>query len=105
MDPSHHTKDKNDRIDLYDAILLLKDRAEVLNFLKDLCTPQELQAFNERWHVCTLLKQGDLSYRAISEITGTSLATIVRVARFFKDEPFQGYRTVLDRAQQRRKKA
>lgn len=82
---------------LCDAFLLLKHREEVLHFLKDLCTPQEIHALAERWHVCQLLAQGDLSYRDIHAKTGASLTTIGRVARFLKDEPYQGYRTVLER--------
>ena len=81
--------------DLCDALLLLKNRQEAYHFLKDLCTPQEINALAERWHVCRLLEQGDLSYRDIHGITGASLTTIGRVARFLKDEPYQGYRTVL----------
>jgi TrpR-related protein YerC/YecD len=86
-------------VDLYDALLLLSSREEVFNFLKDLCTPQEISAMQERWKVCQLLNRGDLSYREISRITGSSLTTIGRVARFFKDEPYQGYRSVLAKLQ------
>lgn len=113
MDHDHHHPDiveelektENENGDLFDALLLLKTRDEAQRFMKDLCTPQELSALKERWRVCVLLQKGDLSYRTINELTGTSLATIVRVARFLKDEPEQGYRTVLDRMQERRKKA
>lgn len=82
---------------LCDAFLLLKNREEVFHFLKDLCTPQEIQALSERWQVCQLLAQGDLSYRDIHTLTGASLTTIGRVARFLKDEPYQGYHTLLKR--------
>ena len=81
--------------DLCDAILLLENRKEVYNFLKDLCTPQEINAFSERWRVCQLLEQGNLSYRDIHQITGASLTTIGRVARFLKDEPYHGYQAAL----------
>lgn len=109
MDHDHHHIDTveelehNESEDLFDALLLLKTRDEAQRFLKDLCTPQELTALKERWKVCKLLQQGDLSYRQINELTGTSLATIVRVARCLKDEPAHGYRTVLDRMQIRKK--
>ena len=82
---------------LSQALLLLKDEEECHRFLADLCTPQEIKALRERWRVCQLLEQGGLSYRAIHEITGASLTTIGRVARFLKDEPYQGYRTILER--------
>lgn len=106
MDHDHHHTDTVEVPEgegLYEALLSLKTPKEVERFLKDLCTPQELTALNERWNVCLLLQHGDLSYRQIKERTGTSLATIVRVARFLKDEPFQGYRTILDRMQARKK--
>jgi TrpR-related protein YerC/YecD len=89
--------------DLCDALLLLKNRQEAQQFLKDLCTPQEMGVLAERWHVCRLLEQGDLSYRDIHNITGASLTTIGRVARFLKDEPYQGYRTILKRVKKQKK--
>lgn len=84
-------------LDLFDALLLLKDQSEYQRFMMDLCTPQEIKALKERWRVCQLLERGDLSYRDIHEITGASLTTIGRVARFLKEEPHHGYRIVLDK--------
>ncbi len=83
--------------DLCQAFLLCENEQQILNFLKDLCTPQELHALAERWRVCRLLQQGNLSYRDIHAMTGASLTTIGRVARFLKDEPYHGYRAVLDK--------
>ncbi len=83
--------------DLFDALLLLKNKDEAFNFFKDLCTPQELKALTERWRVCQLLSQEELSYREIHGRTGASLTTIGRVARFLKDEPYHGYRLILNR--------
>jgi TrpR-related protein YerC/YecD len=83
--------------DLCDALLLLDKPKDVFNFLKDLCTPQEIGALAERWRVCRLLDKGDLSYREIHDMTGASLTTIGRVARFLKDEPHQGYVTALQK--------
>ncbi len=83
--------------DLCCAFLLLKTPEEVLRFLKDLCTPQELNALSERWRVCLALSQWTSSYRQIHQITGASLTTIGRVARFLKDESYQGYTMILER--------
>ena len=88
---------KSELIDLNEAWLLLKTKQEVENFLKDLCTPQEIRTLQERWRVCQLLAQDELSYRDIHEITGASLSTIGRVARFLKNEQYHGYDTVLNR--------
>jgi TrpR-related protein YerC/YecD len=93
-------KDKRDDIaiqELYEALLLLKNGEEMDRFFKDLCTPQEIRALGERWRVCRLLSEGELSYREINSLTGASLATIGRVARFLKDEPHHGYQLILNR--------
>lgn len=90
--------------DLCEAFLQLKTRKEMYNFLKDLCTPQEMVALAERWRVCKLLEKGDLSYRDIRDITGASLTTIGRVARFLKDEPYHGYQMLLTRLKMRSEK-
>lgn len=82
---------------LSDAFLHLETREECARFLADLCTPQEIQALNERWIVCQYLYQGNLSYRDIHALTGVSLTTITRVGRFLNLEPNKGYRSLLDR--------
>lgn len=83
--------------DLFEAILLLENSDEARAFFKDLCTPQEISTMAERWRVCQLLERGDLSYRDINALTGASLTTIGRVARFIKDESNHGYTTILER--------
>lgn len=88
---------KTARPDLIDALLSLRSRAEAEAFLADLCTPAEVRALSERWLVARLLDEGELSYRAIAEKAEASTATVVRVARFLKEMPYQGYRKVLDR--------
>ncbi|MDR1335193.1 MAG: trp operon repressor [Holosporaceae bacterium] len=94
MDDDHHSVDLTD---IAEAILLLRTKSEVESFLMDLCTPQEIKALRERWYVCQLLHSRKLSYRTISELTGVSTTTITRVSRFLNDEPYHGYRTVLER--------
>lgn len=89
--------------ELCDAILLLQNQQEVYRFLKDLCTPQEIKALSERWRVCKLLDQRQLSYRDISSQIGASLATISRVARFLNNESYHGYQIVLDRMNHKEK--
>ena len=66
---------------LYKAFLTLEKPGEVRQFLLDLCTPSEVEAIVDRWWVASLLKEGR-SYRDISEITGVSVTTIGRVARY-----------------------
>ncbi len=66
---------------LYQAFLTLESEDEVRQFLLDLCTPAELEAIVDRWWTASLLNEGR-SYREIAEITGVSVTTIGRVARF-----------------------
>lgn len=66
---------------LYNALLALRTPEEARAFLRDLCTPAELQALADRWAIVELLGQG-LPYREINRLTGVSVTTIGRVARF-----------------------
>jgi TrpR-related protein YerC/YecD len=50
-------------------------------FLRDLCTPSELEALIDRWRVVPYLLRG-MAYREIHERTAVSVTTIGRVARF-----------------------
>ncbi len=82
--------------DLCAALLTPGSKEEMRRLLTDLCTPSEIRTLAERWHVARLLDGTDLSYRDIHEATGVSTTTIVRVARFLKQEPHQGYRRAID---------
>jgi len=79
------------------ALLTPRDPAEMARLLTDLCTPAEIRTLAERWHVARLLDETPLSYRDIHDATGVSTTTIVRVARFLRQEPHQGYRAAIDR--------
>ena len=83
--------------DLCKALLTPRDRAEMARLLADLCTPAEVRTLAERWHVARLLAGTDLTYRDIHEATGVSTTTIVRVARFLRQEPYQAYRMAMQR--------
>jgi TrpR-related protein YerC/YecD len=74
-----------------------KNKNEVDGFLKDLCTPAELKALEERWSVAQLLYEDNLSYREIASKLKTSTTTVTRVARFLSNEPYQGYKKLLER--------
>ena len=82
--------------DLCAALLRPEDGEQMRRLLVDLCTPAEVRTLAERWHVARLLDQASLSYREIQEATGVSTTTIVRVARFLRQEPHEGYRHALD---------
>jgi TrpR-related protein YerC/YecD len=73
------------------ALKNINSDRDINNFLKDLCTPSEIQAMEERWEVAKLLYQGKLTYRDIASKLNTSTATVTRVARFLYKESNQGY--------------
>jgi TrpR-related protein YerC/YecD len=65
------------------AFLALDTVAEMRAFLRDLCTPAELEALVDRWRVVPYILQ-NVSYRQIHERTAVSVTTIGRVARFLQ---------------------
>lgn len=83
--------------DLCQALLTPENAGEMGALLADLCTPAEIRTLAERWHIARLLDGADLTYRDLHDATGVSTTTIVRVARFLKQERNFGYRMALDR--------
>ena len=81
--------------DLFAAIAMLTSAQEAADFLRDLCTIQELQALSTRWQVARLLHQG-MHYQEIAERAGASTATISRVSSWLRFGT-GGYRTMLER--------
>ncbi len=98
MKPNRHDSERQQKRAedaLFEALISLESVEECRNFLKDLCTPAELQALVDRWQVVAYLEQG-LPYRKIHDLTGVSVTTIGRVARFLTDG-FGGYQTAIER--------
>ena len=81
---SRHLWATEEMIDLFEAMRSLKDRAELEDFMRDLCTIQELETLSHRWQVAKLLDQG-LPYLEIAQRTGASTATVTRVANWFRN--------------------
>tara|TARA_S200000501_G_scaffold339747_1_gene347628 strand:+ start:1189 stop:1446 length:258 start_codon:yes stop_codon:yes gene_type:complete len=77
------------------ALKNLNSDKDIDNFLKDLCTPTEIEAMQERWQVAQLLYKGDSTYREIASKLNTSTATVTRVARFLFKESNKGYLSLL----------
>ena len=80
---------------LAQAIANLHSAEEVAAFLRDLCTPAELEAMVDRWGVVPLLLQG-MPYREIYERTGVSVTTTGRVARTL-EQGQGGYAVAIER--------
>lgn len=65
------------------AIASCKTEGEVAEFLRDVGTLSELQAWSERLEVAKQITKGR-TYRDICASTGASTTTITRVARFLQ---------------------
>lgn len=83
---------------LYEAILSLRTVDDCRRFFRDLGTPAEIQALADRWSVVGLLMEGR-PYREIHDLTGVSVTTVGRVARFLGDGN-DGYRRAWQRLQE-----
>lgn len=71
-----------DPVDSLCRALLSLDRIDQMRaFMRDLCTPAELESLSDRWRVVPYLLQG-MAYREIHDRTSVSVTTIGRVARF-----------------------
>ena len=101
LDPE--TPVESAELSLCQALLSLKDAGEMQAFLRDLCTPAELEAMVDRWRVVPYLLE-ELSYREIHERTGVSITTIGRVARFL-NQGNGGYLAAAAHASRRRASA
>ena len=77
------------------SLCLLETPEEVLAYLEDICTPQEILAIAQRSEVAWHLSQGE-TYQAIQEQTGASTATIARVNRSLENSD-TGYELVFRR--------
>lgn len=65
------------------ALLAIKNEQEMLSFLRDIATLEELEALSSRWDVVLELEKGT-SYRDVAKKTGVSTATITRIAHWLK---------------------
>jgi TrpR-related protein YerC/YecD len=75
------------------SLLSCNTEDEMANFLRDIGTLSELQAWSERLEVAKQLARG-LSYREVAKNTGASTTTVTRVAKFIENG-LGGYRKVL----------
>lgn len=81
--------------ELFKAMTLLNTPDECQAFLRDLCSLAELQAMIERFQDAKLIDEG-VPYRQIAKQTGSSTATVTRVAHWLH-HGMGGYKLVLDR--------
>lgn len=77
------------------ALRSVDEQKDMLNFLRDLCTLEELEELSRRWEVVLLLNKGK-SYRDIAKKTGVSTTTITRIAHWLNHGE-GGYKKALDK--------
>ena len=87
---------------LYKAFQSIKKYDEFVEFINDLCTPQEIHVLGERLEIALLLYEKAGSYKTISELSDASLVTVTRVARFLKYEKHGGYRNILEKIKEKK---
>ncbi len=75
------------------ALLSFKNEDDLLKFLRDLCSLDELKELGTRWEIAQLLAHGE-SYRAVAKKTGVSTTTVTRIA-WWLEHGEGGYRTAL----------
>lgn len=103
----HHRNSNNSLVKqakngLFDALAQIKTADEAELFLKDLCTPNEIQAMADRWLVVLSIK-AEKPYRQIYDETGVSVTTVGRVARCVALGE-GGYNLIYDRLDKKSKK-
>ncbi len=94
-DPQHFEANRAARSSLAEALMAMRTPEDMRALLKDLTTPAELEALVDRWRVVRYLDQG-MPYRQIHDLTGVSVTTIGRVARYLENGN-GGYRMALER--------
>ena len=86
--------DKEQMDELYESILMLKDKDECRRFFNDVCTVREIESIAQRLKVAKLLRIRK-TYNEIEQETGASTETISRVNRTLQYGE-SGYELVLD---------
>lgn len=63
------------------AILTINNKEDMLNFLRDLCTLEELGELSARWEAAQLIAKR-MPYREVAQKTGLSTTTVTRIAHW-----------------------
>jgi TrpR-related protein YerC/YecD len=72
---NHFTESELEELtDLYNAMLTMRDSAEMHKFLKDLCSINELHSFIHRWQIVRRIEQGKSYEEIIKELSPAEAA-------------------------------
>ena len=92
----HSSKLKSEDMDyLFEGILSLQTKEECYRFFEDICTINEIKAFEQRLQVAKMLAD-KRTYLDIASTTGASTATISRINRSL-NYGNDGYKLILGR--------
>jgi TrpR-related protein YerC/YecD len=92
----YSSKLKSEDMDyLFDGILSLQTKEECYRFFEDICTINEIKAFEQRLQVARMLAD-KRTYLDIASTTGASTATISRINRSL-NYGNEGYKLILGR--------
>ena len=80
---------------LFDGVLSLQTKEECYRFFEDICTINEIKAFEQRLQVAKMLAEKK-TYLDIASTTGASTATISRINRAL-NYGSDGYKLILER--------
>jgi TrpR-related protein YerC/YecD len=80
---------------LFEGILSLQTKEECYRFFEDICTINEIKAFEQRLQVAKMLTE-KRTYLDIASTTGASTATISRINRSL-NYGNDGYKLILER--------
>lgn len=83
---------------LFEGVLSLQTKEECYSFFEDLCTINEIKAFEQRLQVAKMLADKK-TYLDIASTTGASTATISRINRSL-NYGSDGYKLILGRLNQ-----
>ncbi len=96
-------KEKGELLEEFcEALLALKHRQEVMNFLVDLLTRQELIMLSKRLRVAKLLVEGN-DYQTIENKLKVAPTTIAKI-NYWLEESGEGFRVVAERTKKKEPK-
>lgn len=87
---------------LYEIINNLKNVEEIKPFLKDILTSSELRMLKRRWHIASLLFEGN-DVRAVAMKSKTSTQTVSRIKKIL-EEGHGGLKIALEKSFGKQKK-
>jgi len=108
MKPKTSPKDKKntgkintEAIELYNALLAIKNVNEMKLFLRDLLTTKEIIELGRRWQAAKMLYK-KMPYTKIVDITGLSSTTVARISKWLREG--RGYKMVLSKRRKNEKR-